>query len=56
VPVHLQPAYHRRLAEFPAGLAETTRVAREILSLPIYPQLGGEAVERVVAETRRFFE
>jgi dTDP-4-amino-4,6-dideoxygalactose transaminase len=56
VPVHLQPAYQARLAEFPAGLPQTTRATREILSLPIYPQLGLEAADRVIAETRRFFE
>ena len=27
VPVHLQPAYRGRLAEYPAGPPETTRVA-----------------------------
>jgi dTDP-4-amino-4,6-dideoxygalactose transaminase len=54
-PVHLQPAYRGRLGEYPAGLPETTRVAREILSLPIFPQLGGEAAERVIAEIRRFY-
>jgi dTDP-4-amino-4,6-dideoxygalactose transaminase len=56
VPVHLQPAYRGRLCEFPAGLPETTRAAREILSLPIYPQLDGAAVNRVVTQVRRFFE
>jgi dTDP-4-amino-4,6-dideoxygalactose transaminase len=56
VPVHLQPAYRNRLGEFPAGLPETTRAMREILSLPIYPQLAEEAADRVIAETRRFFE
>jgi dTDP-4-amino-4,6-dideoxygalactose transaminase len=56
VPVHLQPAYEGRLAEFPAGLPQTSRAMHEILSLPIYPQLGLDAADRVVAETRRFFE
>jgi len=56
VPVHLQPAYEGRFGEFPAGLPETTRAMREILSLPIYPQLGPDAVDRVIAEIRRFFE
>ncbi|HEX3862317.1 MAG TPA: DegT/DnrJ/EryC1/StrS family aminotransferase [Stellaceae bacterium] len=55
-PVHLQPAYRYRLSEFPAGLPETTHAAREILSLPIYPQLARDAVDRVVREIRRFFE
>ena len=54
-PVHLQPAYEGRLAEFPAGLPETTHAARQILSLPMYPQLPDSAVDRVVAEIRRFF-
>jgi dTDP-4-amino-4,6-dideoxygalactose transaminase len=55
VPVHLQPAYRGRLGEFPAGLPETTRAMREILSLPIYPQLASEAADRVIAEIHRFF-
>ena len=55
-PVHLQPAYRGRLGEFPAGLPETTRLMPQILSLPIYPQLGDAAVDRVIAEIRRFFE
>ena len=55
-PVHLQPAYAGRLGEYPAGLPETTRAMREILSLPMYPQLGDGAADRVVREIRRFFE
>jgi dTDP-4-amino-4,6-dideoxygalactose transaminase len=55
-PVHRQPAYEGRLAKYPPGLPETTRAAREILSLPIYPQLPAAAVDRVIAETRRFFK
>jgi dTDP-4-amino-4,6-dideoxygalactose transaminase len=56
VPVHLQPAYADRLGEYPAGLPETTRAMHEILSLPMYPQLGQDATDRVVHEIRRFFE
>ena len=55
VPVHLQPAYAGRLAEYPAGLPETTRVAAEILSLPMYPQLAAGSVERVIAAIRDYF-
>ena len=55
VPVHLQPAYRGRLAEFPAGLPETTRAAGEILSLPIYPELSEAAVRRVIQEVNRFY-
>jgi len=47
VPVHLQPAYRER-ALAAGALKVTTEAAREILSLPIYPQLGDQAVARVV--------
>ncbi|MND09501.1 hypothetical protein D3C83_328880 [compost metagenome] len=53
--MHLQPAYAGRLAEYPAGLPETTRAMGEILSLPMYPQLQQAGVDRVVAEIRRFY-
>jgi dTDP-4-amino-4,6-dideoxygalactose transaminase len=55
VPVHLQPAYSGRLASGPSGLGLTERAAPQILSLPIYPQLADEAVERVIAAIRAFF-
>jgi dTDP-4-amino-4,6-dideoxygalactose transaminase len=32
----------------------TERAAPQILSLPIYPQLSGEAIDRVIAEIRAF--
>jgi len=54
-PVHRQPAYEGRLVAGPAGLGVSERAAAQILSLPIYPQLPHEAVERVIAEIRRFF-
>jgi dTDP-4-amino-4,6-dideoxygalactose transaminase len=52
VPVHSQPAY-RRLAP-PGGLPETERAAAEILSLPLYPQMPLEHVERAAAGVREF--
>ena len=55
LPVHLHPAYRGRLPVGPSGLRESERVTREILSLPIFPQLGDDAVDRVIAEIRRFF-
>ena len=55
VPVHQQPAYVGRLAEGPSGLGVTERAAPQILSLPIYPQLADNAVDRVIAEIRGFF-
>ena len=55
VPVHQQPAYSGRLACGPSGLGVTERAAPQILSLPIYPQISDEAVDRVIAEIRAFF-
>ena len=55
VPVHQQPAYSSRLACGPSGLGVTERAAPQILSLPIYPQISDEAVDRVTAEIRSFF-
>jgi dTDP-4-amino-4,6-dideoxygalactose transaminase len=49
VPVHLQPAYGGRLALGPNGLRASEQAAREVLSLPIYPQLGDAEVRRVIA-------
>ena len=55
VPVHLHPAYRSRVALGPTGLRNSEKAAGEILSLPIYPQLADDAVDRVVAEIRKFF-
>jgi dTDP-4-amino-4,6-dideoxygalactose transaminase len=55
LPVHLHPAYRGRIPAGPSGLCASEKAAREILSLPVYPQLGDAAVDRVIAEVRRFF-
>ena len=52
VPVHLQPAYAGRLVTGPSGLAVTEQVAREVLSLPMYPQLTDAQVAEVIAAIR----
>ncbi|MDR3529115.1 MAG: DegT/DnrJ/EryC1/StrS family aminotransferase [Rhodopila sp.] len=49
MPVHLQPAYAGRVALGPAGCAETEAAAREVLSLPLYPELTDAEVETVCA-------
>lgn len=46
VPVHLQLAYHNRLPRV-ASLLRTEQVARQVLSLPIYPQLTDGQARRV---------
>lgn len=47
LPVHLQPAYHGRVAIGGRGLEVTEQIGREILSLPMYPQLSNEQVQQV---------
>jgi len=54
-PIHLQPAYRGRLATGPSGLSVTERVAQQILSLPMYPQLCEEMIDRVITEINGFF-
>lgn len=46
-PVHLQPAYKGRVLTAPGGLPVTEGVCEKILSLPMYPQLTDDQVERV---------
>ncbi len=43
-PVHTQPAYRDRIAHGAGGLGESERACREVLSLPMHPQLSDEAV------------
>ncbi len=50
VPVHCQPVYARFAP--PGGLPVTERLAREVLSLPLYPELTQAEVEAVVAAVR----
>lgn len=53
LPLHRQPAYaglKRR-----GGLPVSERAAREVLSLPLYPELPEASVDRVCSEVRRFF-
>ena len=47
VPVHLQPAYRARAVIGRGGLEHTEQVCREILSLPMYPQMTDEQVQRI---------
>lgn len=52
VPVHQQSAYDGRTPLGPAGCAETAKAAREVLSVPMYPELSDAQVERVCAGLR----
>jgi dTDP-4-amino-4,6-dideoxygalactose transaminase len=53
VPVHLQPAYENRLRGSD-DMAETEKAAREVLSLPMYPELSDSEVESVILAVREW--
>ena len=46
VPAHRHPAYENRVAT-PGPLRETERLVGEIVSLPVYPELGMDDANRV---------
>jgi len=54
VPVHRQEAY-AELGYAHGSLPVTERLADEVLSLPVYPQLGDDEVHAVIEAVRRFF-
>ena len=47
VPIHLQPAYKERTLTSRNGLENTEDACKRILSLPMYPQMSNEQVEKV---------
>jgi dTDP-4-amino-4,6-dideoxygalactose transaminase len=54
IPLHLQKAYANdgfKQGDFPI----TEKVASEILSLPMYPQLSGEQIEFIVHKIKEFY-
>ena len=53
-PVHLQPAY-AGLRPGAGGLPVSEKSSREILSLPVYPELPDADIARVIDEVRAFF-
>ena len=53
-PIHRQPAWRERFADSPA-LPRAERVAREVVSLPVFPELTDGEVERVAETVVKFF-
>jgi dTDP-4-amino-4,6-dideoxygalactose transaminase len=53
VPVHMQPAYAGRLPR-PVALPVTERLSGEILSLPIFPSLRDDEVDRTIDAIREW--
>lgn len=54
IPLHLQPCFEplgHRLGEFPVS----ERLAAEVLSLPIYPGITAEQIDRVAGAVREFY-
>lgn len=51
--IHEQPAYAGRLARGVGGLEVSERVCREVLCLPIHPQLGAAEIETIAAAISR---
>jgi len=49
MPVHLQPAYRERVVLGPRACVETEKLAGEVLSMPMFPQLTDGQVDRVCA-------
>jgi len=54
IPIHRQPAY-ADLGYGPGSLPVTERLCVEVLSLPIFPELGDEQQERVITTLRASF-
>jgi len=52
VPIHRQEVYNDRLP--PCELPMTEQVSREILSLPIYPELTDAQIDWVIAAINSF--
>ena len=55
IPLHLQECFEH-LGYEPGDMPESERASREVLSLPIFPELQPSQIERVVAEIAAFFE
>ena len=54
LPLHLQPPF-RDLGYAKGRFPESEHAADEVLTLPMYPELGNEGVDRVVSAVRGFF-
>ena len=53
-PIHMQEAYRERILAAPEGLPVTEKIYREIVSLPMYPQLSERDLEHVCLSIRAF--
>lgn len=54
LPVHLQPAYSGKV--FGSDLRETEQVAKEVISLPMYPELQKNEIKKICSAVKQFFK
>lgn len=54
VPLHLQECF-RELGGREGQLPETERACRQVISIPIFPELGEDRLDRVIEEIRAFY-
>jgi dTDP-4-amino-4,6-dideoxygalactose transaminase len=54
VPLHLQPCFSK-LGGRPGQLPHSERACAEVLSLPIFPEVGVDRIDRVTDEIRAFY-
>jgi dTDP-4-amino-4,6-dideoxygalactose transaminase len=52
-PIHLQPAYYGRLGR-EGSFPETEVISKEILSLPMYPEMTDDQLDAICAMIRNF--
>lgn len=55
IPIHKQTGYSNKVTIPKEGLPVTERLAERILSLPLYPELGSEDVDYVIANIRSYY-
>jgi len=54
LPLHLQPCF-AYLGYAEGAFPESERAAREVLSLPVYPELGTQQLDQVIQSVRQFY-
>jgi dTDP-4-amino-4,6-dideoxygalactose transaminase len=55
MPVHLQPAYKNRIRTA-TDMSVTEKLAKEVLSLPMYPELSSTDIARVIDAVKSYFD
>ena len=55
IPLHLQPAF-AQLGHGAGSFPVAERLANEVISLPLFPAITEEQIERVVSAVRSFYE